>query len=116
MKQLENKLILNSAQCLNCLDVIVSKHRHDYVICKCRNICLNMQERFKGVKVKKNGFWTKRFLDFVKNNHFGIAIDGGIDYIKVSGNFNHYKSLCKYEAVKRNKESKKKIKNISSKK
>lgn len=31
----------NSARCKNCDDVIVSKHRHDFVWCKCRALAVD---------------------------------------------------------------------------
>lgn len=31
-------IILNSAQCLNCNDILVSKHRHDFRQCSCGNV------------------------------------------------------------------------------
>jgi hypothetical protein len=30
-----SKLTRNRAQCPNCLDIIESKHRHDFVVCSC---------------------------------------------------------------------------------
>ena len=35
------KLIKNAAQCLNCNDIIESKHRHDFVSCKCGELCVD---------------------------------------------------------------------------
>ena len=32
---------LNAAQCLDCLDVIESKHVHDYVRCNCGNVAVD---------------------------------------------------------------------------
>jgi hypothetical protein len=34
-------IIQNQMQCLNCNDIIVSKHRHDYVSCKCGNVSVD---------------------------------------------------------------------------
>lgn len=31
-------ILSNKAQCLNCNEIIESKHRHDLVICKCGDI------------------------------------------------------------------------------
>lgn len=52
------KLIRNRAQCFECTDVIESKNRHDFVMCRC--------------------FSDKKMT--------GIFIDGGLDYIR-SGAF-----------------------------
>ena len=32
---------VNKAKCLICEDIIESRHRHDYVTCKCGNICVD---------------------------------------------------------------------------
>ncbi len=57
------KIKVNKAQCLQCLEVIESKHRHDYVACKCG----------------------------------GLAVDGGVDYLKRSYGPSKYKELSTYE-------------------
>lgn len=31
-------ITLNSAQCLDCGDILVSEHRHDYKVCTCGNV------------------------------------------------------------------------------
>jgi hypothetical protein len=36
-----DKIIRGRAKCLSCLDVIESKHCHDYVRCKCGKIMLD---------------------------------------------------------------------------
>ena len=43
MKDLNGKpaLVVNRAQCLNCGDVLISKHRHDYVSCCCGSLSLD---------------------------------------------------------------------------
>lgn len=35
------KLIKNSAKCLKCGEVLVSKHRHDWVSCSCGSIFID---------------------------------------------------------------------------
>lgn len=37
----EGIIVRSRAQCMKCLDVIESKHRHDFVRCKCGNIFLD---------------------------------------------------------------------------
>jgi len=37
----KRKLIKNAAQCLSCNDIIESKHRHDFVSCKCGELCVD---------------------------------------------------------------------------
>jgi hypothetical protein len=34
-------ILLNAGQCPNCKEFLVSKHRHDYVVCKCEAISLD---------------------------------------------------------------------------
>lgn len=34
-------IIKNKAQCLKCGDVIESKHRHDFVWCKCQSVAVD---------------------------------------------------------------------------
>lgn len=52
-------IILNEAKCTKCGDIITSKHRHDYVKCKCES----------------------------------IAVDGGMDYLRRTGDINNYEDL-----------------------
>lgn len=42
-------LILNSMQCLLCGDVLVSKHRHDFVGCKCGNLSIDGGNNYQRV-------------------------------------------------------------------
>ena len=37
MKHTQEVILRNSVQCLDCLKIIESKHRHDYVTCGCLN-------------------------------------------------------------------------------
>ena len=36
-----NKITLNKIRCLNCGNVIVSTHRHDFVTCKCGTVSVD---------------------------------------------------------------------------
>jgi len=54
-----NKIITNKAQCTKCGDIIESRHRHDFVWCKCG----------------------------------ALAVDGGRDYLKRSGDIDGYIEL-----------------------
>ena len=38
MKVLDTRITRNAAQCLKCNDIIESRHRHDWVSCKCGEI------------------------------------------------------------------------------
>lgn len=54
----DKKLIRNRAQCSNCGDVIESKHRHDFVWCKCKAIYID-----GGLAYSKYGYTNP--LDFI---------------------------------------------------
>jgi hypothetical protein len=61
----------NRAKCANCGDIIESKHRHDWIACKCfRN------------ELKTTGFF----------------IDGGNDYCRIGGNIDN---LLRYDSKTR---------------
>lgn len=34
---IDRQIVLNSVQCLECDEILVSHHRHDYVTCSCEN-------------------------------------------------------------------------------
>lgn len=57
----------NKAQCKVCKEIIESKHRHDFQVCKC------WRERGDGVG--------------------GIAVDGGLDYLRRVGNLDNFIEL-----------------------
>ena len=37
----EPEIVLNQAQCALCKDIITSKHRHDFVWCKCGSVAVD---------------------------------------------------------------------------
>lgn len=51
------KLILNSAQCTSCGDVLVSRHRHDYVVCQCGNVAVDGGLDYMRMSVKDLGHY-----------------------------------------------------------
>lgn len=53
--------MVNKAKCLNCGDIIESKHVHDFVTCSCYN-------------------------NYETNGGHGIFIDGGDEYYRCGGN------------------------------
>jgi hypothetical protein len=63
------KLLKNKARCLNCLVVIQSYHRHDFVVCKC----------FRNTE-----------------DTTGIFIDGGNEYQRRGGNQKNFEDLSEY--------------------
>lgn len=67
----------NKAKCLNCGDIIESKHRHDFVTCSC-------------------------FEDTYDNK--GIFIDGGLDYLRRGGCIENMEDLSEIENEERHKQ------------
>jgi hypothetical protein len=81
-------ILRNRAKCLNCGNIIESKHVHNYVVCRCYVESMEAIDNFKGKKYRKKvlnhplyGNWTKKFYEFVQTLH-GISIDGGTDYLR----------------------------------
>lgn len=62
----KTKIVKNSIRCKKCGEVLVSKHVHDFVPCKC--------------------FRESGGLE-------GVACDGGTDYLRRLGNVNDYEDL-----------------------
>jgi hypothetical protein len=38
---MSEKIIRNAARCLKCNEIVVSRHRHDFVTCKCGAISID---------------------------------------------------------------------------
>jgi hypothetical protein len=60
------RITRNAAQCAKCGDLIVSKHRHDFVWCKCKS----------------------------------IAVDGGLTYLKRTGELQNIIEKSEYVEIK----------------
>lgn len=43
---MSDKLLVNRAQCLLCKDIIISKHQHDFVTCKCGSVSTDGGEAY----------------------------------------------------------------------
>ena len=69
------QIIKNAAKCLVCNEVVESKHRHDFAICKCGNVAvdggkdyLKRSVRGKGIKDMsvmahdKDCYWHKDWV------------------------------------------------------
>ena len=69
------QIIKNAAQCLNCNEIVESKHRHDFVRCSCGNVAvdggkayLKRSVRGKGIKDMsitghdKDCYWHKDWV------------------------------------------------------
>lgn len=42
----EKRIVCNRAKCLDCGDIIISKHRHDFVKCTCGNLAVDGGESY----------------------------------------------------------------------
>lgn len=60
------KILSNKARCKNCGEIVESKNRHDFVGCSCYN---------------------------ESGGRRGIAVDGGTDYLRRSGNLDDYEDM-----------------------
>lgn len=103
------KLKKNKAQCLNCLEIIESKDRHDFVCCKCYIKSQLIIDSYTKKKINKKGIWTSAYSKFIGKNGHGIYIDGGKDYCRVGAyKISEYKSLCEYYEEKNDKNNRNK--------
>ncbi len=57
--KLKYKIISNKARCDECGETIESKHRHDFVTCKCGNLHVD-----GGRDYLKRGFKSNKYTDF----------------------------------------------------
>lgn len=57
------RIVTNKIRCKKCGDIIESKYRHDFVVCKCG----------------------------------AVAVDGGHDYLKRTGNYEDWEELSEFE-------------------
>ena len=69
---MSDKILRNRAGCMSCGDVIESYHVHDFVTCSC-------------------------FRNHEDNK--GIAVDGGLEYLKRLGNLDGYVEMSEWEGV-----------------
>jgi hypothetical protein len=62
------KITKNAAQCLQCFDVIESRHRHDYVTCSCGSISVDgglayLRASFKDQSLFSSKVETRRYTE-----------------------------------------------------
>lgn len=60
----KRKTLKNAAQCKLCGDIIESKHRHDYVTCKCGEIFID------GGKEEYSRFGSKNMENFINLSEY----------------------------------------------
>lgn len=70
MKDAVKKLIRNRCQCKKCSDIIESKHRHDFVRCKCGAIFTD-----GGTDYVRRGYTDRNDIIELSEYENGIVID-----------------------------------------
>lgn len=91
---------MNKAKCLNCGDIIHSKHRHDFVSCKCSKESDRLNREvseavLRNLKRYPGGFTESQYDNIAhqvgcavsSTFRTGFSLDGGDEYCSVSGNF-----------------------------
>lgn len=82
------KLVRNRAECANCGDIIESRHRHEFVSCKCMQECNKLHKKVNKQFTDMFGegweqdYWSEYLNAVDKVGNTGIFIDGGLDYIR----------------------------------
>ena len=67
---LDKKLLVNKAKCLLCGEVLVSKHSHDYVTCKCGNLSIDGGNEYaRRVYGRSNSYQDLSEYDDYKQNN-----------------------------------------------
>ena len=77
---------MNKAKCRHCGDIVHSKHRHDFVTCKCFNDSAEAVRRFQE---QMGGEWTDDVQKYSDAHRTGFFLDGGDEYCRYGGNFDH---------------------------
>jgi hypothetical protein len=70
---------MNRAQCRNCKEILVSRHVHDLVSCRC------YKETIAVVRAYKKDVNTPEYWDFVGRTARGFYLDGGDEYLRYGG-------------------------------
>lgn len=90
---------MSKAKCMNCRDVIESKHVHDRVSCSCRKRSDNVAQRFSellSAVMKSEGEQLSHHqicCVFEEVIGTGFSLDGGDEYVKVLGKQEHYRHM-----------------------
>ncbi len=92
---------MSKAKCLNCKQIIESKHQHDFVQCKCRSQSDDLNNSFReklyeyraeGLKINE-GQVHLSCCAFEEIIGHGIFLDGGDQYFRCGGKIEDIKIL-----------------------
>jgi len=89
---------MSKAKCKNCNTIIESVYRHDFVSCICRTQHLQQAMQFQAILDEFLSIGTNitahiAAVAFDEVIGCGISIDGGGDYIKITGKLEHYEFI-----------------------
>ena len=86
---------MNKAKCTNCNQVLESKHRHDFVQCKCRIESDVLVEKFLETLKSYDSALSlhSAACAFEETVGHGIFIDGGNEYSRRGGNLNDLEEI-----------------------
>lgn len=79
----------NAAQCLHCKEVVESKHRHEFVACSCFNDRITMCCKKPSGRRPPDEVMGPVYCDGCDAewpDSYGVAVDGGLSYVRRLGN------------------------------
>lgn len=85
---------MSKAMCRNCKEILESRHRHEFVVCKCRRESDELNYKFRqkleeyrseGLSITDNQIHLAccAFEEIIGH---GMFLDGGDDYLRCGGN------------------------------
>lgn len=92
---------MSKAMCRNCKDILESKHRHHFVVCKCRRESDELNHKFRekleeyrneGMQIT-DGQIHLACCAFEEIMGHGLFLDGGDDYLRYGGNMDDVEIL-----------------------
>jgi len=95
------KLILNSARCRNCQDVLLSWSNWDFKSCSCKrawhSVLNDLPDSFRYRQVRDDpfGMYKKQYIELLSYQR-GIFIDGGLENPRYGGNMDDFEDLTEY--------------------
>lgn len=92
---------MSKAMCRNCKEILESKYRHDFVVCKCRRESDELNGKFRETlkRYQKEGMQMTEgqihlaCCAFEEIIGHGMFLDGGDDYLRYGGNIDDVEIL-----------------------
>lgn len=89
---------MSQAKCKNCKQIIKSRHRHDFVQCRCRiasdQLSAKFREKLREYAIETGGLSEHVILcAFEATVGHGIFLDGGDDYYRTGGNLDDLEEI-----------------------